>query len=195
VKGTIMPRVADIVARRDAVIEQEEKRFKEAARYLLAWRSRTPWIPDSQAGYTAIVDEGPQPIGPDVDAILNGLLPEHIAAKRITLLSAHANEVLRLRDLHRAVWEGMLGREVRVMVMDGLAPRTAEAAARANLAVRKQELDAELEEGLQRLSGELQRRPQRMLEDAEDDAPDPVRIGGPANDSAIRCRVRALTLD
>src|SRR4051794_31824267 len=111
------------------------------------------------------------------------------------LLSLHADEVLRLRDLYRAVWEEMLGREVRVMVQHGPAPRTAEAAARANLAVRKQDLDAELEEGLQLLSGELQRKPQRLLEDVEDDVPDPVRIGGPANNSAIRCRVRALTPD
>jgi len=50
------------------------------------------------------------------------------------------------------------------MVMAGLGPRIAEAAARTNLAIRKLDLDAELEKGLKRLSGDLQRKMQRLME-------------------------------
>jgi hypothetical protein len=81
--------------------------------------------------------EDPQPIGDAIEELLNGILPEQIAAKRVSLLAEHADEVLQLRDAHKRVWEDMLGHEVRVMVMDGLSPPLAQAAARNNLAVRK----------------------------------------------------------
>ncbi len=113
--------------------------------------------------------EEPREIGPDIETVLNRVLPEQIAAGRIRLLSEHADAVLALRDLHRAVWNEILGREVRIMMLDGLSPRLAEAAATNNLAVRRQELDAELEEALEREKETLVRRVRRLVEDAEDE--------------------------
>jgi hypothetical protein len=121
----------------------------------------------------------PSPIGPEVAYVV----------KRTELLREHADAVLELRDRARRAWEEMLGRGVGIMALDGLAPRMAEQAARNNLAVRKGALDAELEEGLARLRGELSRRLARLLEDLEDgreaggrdDAPE-RRMDGPTGE-------------
>jgi len=47
--------------------------------------------------------DGPQPIGDSIEEVLNGVLPEPIARRRIELLREHADAVLSLRDAHRRV--------------------------------------------------------------------------------------------
>ena len=114
------------------------------------------------------MDQEPIPISEPVDQVLDRVLPPEIAAKRIQFLKEHADEVLALKQLAKDAWDGMLAREMRVMLFDGMSPRLAEQAAKNNLGVRKAELDAELEEALQRESDRLTRRVQRLLEDLED---------------------------
>jgi hypothetical protein len=53
------------------------------------------------------------------------------------------------------------------MIFDGMSPRLAEQAAKNNLALRKIDLDAELQEALDRDRLALDRRLVRLLEDAE----------------------------
>src|SRR5882724_874634 len=98
-------------------------------RHLLAFWHYPSWNPAFEWGYSAVMDDL-HPIGDDIERILNGLLPEQIVARRVRLLAEHADGVIALRDLHRRVWEEMLGQEVRVMVMDDLSPALAQAAAR-----------------------------------------------------------------
>ncbi len=131
------------------------------------WRHQ-PWNPHREPNYDPAVEE-PQEIGPDIETVLNRVLPETIAAGRIRLLTEHADAVLALRDTHRRVWNEILSREVRVMVLDGLSPRLGAIAATNNLAVRRQDLDAELEEAMDREKETLLRKVRRLVEDAEDE--------------------------
>lgn len=62
----------------------------------------------------------------------------------------------------------MIGHEVHILVFDGFSPRLAEQAAKNNLGVRKQNLDAELSAEVLRLSDELRKRLSRLVEDLED---------------------------
>lgn len=123
------------------------------------------------------MENEPTPIGPDIEKILDGVLPEHIAQARVRLLAEHADAVLEIRDRHRRAWEEMVGREVRILAFDGMPPRAAEQAARNNLGVRKRELDAELAAEIARLQEQLSRRLRRLIEDAEDEQADQQRGG------------------
>jgi hypothetical protein len=96
-------------------------------------------------------------------------LPEPFSSRRVGLLKAHADEVLDIRTRARGVWLEMLGREVQLLVMDGFSPALAQIAAKNNLALRRQELDSEVEENLVRLRDELTRKLQRVVEDWEDE--------------------------
>jgi hypothetical protein len=118
------------------------------------------------------VEDEPAPIGPDIETILDKVLPEHVAQARVRLLAQHADAVLEIRDRHRRAWEEMVGREVRLMVFDGIPPRAAEQAARNNLGVRSRELDDELSAELTRLQEQLSRRLRRLAEDAGDERAD-----------------------
>lgn len=170
-------RWAQEVARtRDVAIQAAQHQYQDAIFNLLRWWKVSSWNPDNEAVYPADVEE-PRPLSEAIDAVFSRVLPETVARRRVELLREHADAVIALRDTARRVWEEMLAREVRTMVMDGMGPRTAEAAARANLAIRKQELDAEVEENLDRLSARLQRKMERLMEDAEDEGfiPPPVQ--------------------
>ena len=75
-----------------------------------------------------------------------------------------------IRARHLRCWQQMVGQEVRLLVIGGLSPKTAEQAAKNNLAVRKCEIDAELEAELQRLIGQLGRRLLNLLDEEDDQA-------------------------
>jgi hypothetical protein len=93
---------------------------------------------------------------------------EH-SRKRAALLQRHADRVLDLRHRAAQPWEEMLAREVQLLVLDGLSPRLADQAARTNLALRKRDLDAELEEALGREREALRQALQRLDEEREDE--------------------------
>ncbi len=95
-------------------------------------------------------------------------LPESFSNRRVELLRQHADDVLEIRTRARQVWLEMLGREVQLLVMDGFSPALAQIASKNNLALRRLELDAELDEALNRMRDELTRRLQRVVEDWED---------------------------
>ena len=114
------------------------------------------------------MNDEPAPIQPVIDELLNRVLPEHIATKRVLFLKEHADEVLSLRKTAKWAWEQMLTHEVQIMAFDGMSPRLAEQAATNNLGVRKAELDAELEAALQYHSDRLAKRMQRLMEELED---------------------------
>lgn len=101
----------------------------------------------------------PTPIGPEIKFVL----------RRTALVKAHADAVLEVRDRAARVRCEMIAHEVRLMVMDGLAPRLAEIAAKNNLALRLRDLDEELVTELGRLQGELRRRLKRLLEELKDE--------------------------
>jgi isopropylmalate/homocitrate/citramalate synthase len=88
--------------------------------------------------------------------------------KRTLLLREHADAVLEVRERAAHVRAEMIAHEVRIMVMDGLSPRAAEAA-RNDLALRLRELDYELLTELARLQDEFHRRVARLLENLHDD--------------------------
>jgi hypothetical protein len=102
-----------------------------------------------------------------IDEILNRVLPEDVARRRLQHLSEHADAVHYYTELHRKAWEELLGNEVRLMVFDGLSPRLAEVAAKNNLAVLKKELDAELEEALEQERQTLLRKLKTLLVESE----------------------------
>src|SRR6267143_1294683 len=105
-------------------------------------------MPSAHAGSV----EEPADVGEDV---LNCVLPDEVARKRIDLLRVHADAVLDVRNRHRGAWLEMLGRAVQLLVMDGFSPPLAQVAARNNLGLRKRELDDELVEELCRLKNVL----------------------------------------
>lgn len=111
------------------------------------------------AWYTPSVPDGPSEIGPLID----------FAVKKAGHLKRYMDEVSDLRERARRVWEEMLGHEVRVMVMDGMPPRNAEQAARNNLAIRKADLDKELEGAIERERDTFHRRIRRLLEELDDE--------------------------
>ncbi len=53
-------------------------------------------------------------------------------------------------------------------MLDGFSPALAQIAGKNNLALRRQELDAELDEALERMGQELKGKLRRRLEDWED---------------------------
>src|SRR5262245_8684535 len=99
-----------------------------------------------------------------------GELPEPFHRRRVQLLKGHAEAVLEVRARARQAWLEMLGREVELLVMDGFSPALAQVAGKNNLALRRQELDDELDAELDRLREELRGRLLRLAEDLEDGA-------------------------
>jgi hypothetical protein len=116
------------------------------------------------------VTKDPTPLREPVDQILDRVLPEQIAAKRIQYLREHADEVLSLRQTAAWAWQRVLAHEVGIMMFDDFSPRIAEQAAITNLGVRKEELAVELEAALQYHSDRLAKRMQRLMEELEDEA-------------------------
>jgi hypothetical protein len=100
----------------------------------------------------------PRTIGPEV--------AYHVL--RAVALKEHTDAVLDLQDRARRAWEGVLGRETRLNAMDGMSPRLAHVAAQGNLALRRKELDAEVEAEVARLEGVHRARLARLLEGLED---------------------------
>jgi hypothetical protein len=114
------------------------------------------------------IDE-PTPIGPDIDQLLNGLLPASLARERERLLRNHEMAVVEVRERAHRAWQEMLSREVTMVLLSGIAERVADLAAKNNLAVRKRELDDELHTELARLQEELTRRVRHLIEGKDDE--------------------------
>ena len=130
---------------KEALIAEARARLKERLRELLATLAPLD-LP------------GPSTVSGSVEYVL----------RRVQLQEEHAAAVLDLRTRERQVWQEMLEREVQQGVLDGLLPRQARQAAENNLALRRKDLDKEVQAELERLDGILQRKLTVLVEELED---------------------------
>jgi Fe-S-cluster containining protein len=104
----------------------------------------------------------PREIGPDIEAVLNRVLPETIAVERIRLLAEHADAVLALRNHAREVYRRRLIESAGALIDHGWSNTSAYDLAAIKLAEERRIMEQELEEQLDKLKDRLRGRLQSL---------------------------------
>ncbi len=112
--------------------------------------------------------EEPRPIGPDIEAILQAVLPGDLAKRRQAALAVFDHEVRQIRKRAVQAFGELVLREIEYLVLCGWNTEDTYLPAVNNLAVRKREIQGELVNAVERLQEELKRRLLRLVEERED---------------------------